>query len=391
MALPTNPEAFPPGEYIREELETRGWSQLDLAEILGRPPQAVNEIISGKRAITPDTAHALADAFGTSAQLWMNLDTAYQLARLPGRDNSISRKAKLYEIAPLKDMQKRGWIERSSNIAVLESQVLDFYGIASLDQPIYLHHAARKSTDYGAISPAQLAWLYRARNLAGAVSTTGKFSKQTLAKALVELAGLKAEVEETRKVASVLARAGIRFVIVEPLPHSKIDGVCFWLANESPVVALSLRFDRIDWFWHTLMHEMAHVENGEGKENPTLDTQLVGSDAQPFDQKMDKEKTADLFASSFLVDQSKLDSFIARVHPLYSRVRIGAFAHKVHVHPGIVVGQLQHRKKIAYAHSREYLVKVKEVVTASTLTDGWGESVQLNSIRASRTQESDSN
>ena len=380
MAISTNPEAFTPGEYIREELEARGWSQLDLAEILGRPPQAVNEIIAGKRAIMPDTARALGDALGTSAQLWMNLETAYQLAKLSVRDDSVSRKAKLYEVAPLKEMQKRGWIEKSSNIAVMESQVLNFYDIPSLDEPIYFRHAARKSTDYGSITPAQLAWLHRARNLARAISATGQFSKSSLAEALAELDKLKANVEETRRVSVVLAKAGIRFLIVAALPHSKIDGVCFWLNEESPVIALSLRFDRIDWFWHTLMHEIAHLKNGEGKDSPTLDTQLVGSDAQPFEQKMDNEKTADLFATAFLVDQSKLDNFIARVHPLYSKAKIAAFAMKVHVHPGIVVGQLQHRGKITYAHSREYLVKVKEMVIASTLTDGWGDAVDLSSI-----------
>ncbi len=377
MPMTTNPEAFAPGNYIREELEARGWSQLDLAEILGRPPQAVNEIISGKRAIMPDTARALGEALGTSAQLWMNLESAYQLAKLAGRDDSVSRKAKLYEIAPLKDMQKRGWIEQSSNIAVIESQVLNFYNIHSFDDPIYLHHAARKSTDYGSITPAQLAWLYRARNLARGISITGEFSKHSLAEAFVELSNLKASVEEARRVPVVLAKAGIRFLIVAHLPHSKIDGVCFWLDEESPVIALSLRFDRIDWFWHTLMHEMAHLKNGEGKDNPTLDTQLVGSDAQPFEQKMDSEKTADLFATSFLVDQSKLDNFIARVHPLYSKAKIAAFANKIHVHPGIVVGQLQHKGKITYAHSREYLVKIKELVISSALTDGWGDAVDL--------------
>ena len=382
MAISNNPEAFAPGEYIREELETRGWSQLDLAEILGRPPQAVNEIITGKRAIMPDTARALADALGTSAQLWMNLETAYQLAKLSGRDDSVSRKAKLYEIAPLKDMQKRGWIEQSSNIAVVESQVLNFYGISGFDQPIYFQHAARKSTDHGSITPSQLAWLYRARNLARAVSITGPFSDRSVAEALVELDKLKADIEETRRVPAVLAKAGIRFVIVAPLPRSKIDGVCFWLDDKSPVIALSLRFDRIDWFWHTLAHEIGHLKNGEGKESPTLDTQLVGSDAQPFDQKMDSEKAADQFATGFLVDQSKLDNFIARVHPLYSKVRIAAFANKVQVHPGIVVGQLQHRGKITFAHSREYLAKVKQVVVASALTDGWDDAADMSSVGA---------
>ena len=49
-------EIFPPGEFIREELEARNWSQLDLAEIMGRPPRVVNELIAAKRSITPDTA-----------------------------------------------------------------------------------------------------------------------------------------------------------------------------------------------------------------------------------------------------------------------------------------------------------------------------------------------
>jgi HTH-type transcriptional regulator / antitoxin HigA len=377
MALLTNPEVFAPGDYIREELEARGWSQLDLAEILGRPPQAVNEIIAGKRAITPDTANALADAFGTSAQLWMNLEGSYQLARVSNRDDSVSRKAKLYKIAPLKDMQKRGWIEQSSNVAVIEAQVLSFYGIKNLDDPVYFHHAARRSTDYSSITPAQLAWLYRARNLARAVSVTGAFSDATLAAALSELAKLKTDAEESRKISAVLASAGIRFLIVAPLPHTKIDGVCFWLDDQSPVIVVSLRFDRLDWFWHTLMHEIAHLKKGEGKERPTLDTQLVGSDAQPFEEKVASEKEADLFALRFLVDQGKLDNFIARVHPLYSKVKIAAFANKIHVHPGIVVGQLQHREKIAYAHSRDFLAKVKDVVIASALTDGWGETVWI--------------
>lgn len=89
MAQRINPEAFIPGEYIREELVERGWTQMDLAEILGRPPQVVNEIVAGKRSITPETARGLADAFGTSAQLWMNLEASYQLSRVSTKDDTV--------------------------------------------------------------------------------------------------------------------------------------------------------------------------------------------------------------------------------------------------------------------------------------------------------------
>ena len=75
-------EGFLPGEFISEELDERGWSQADLAEIIGKTPGTVNELIKGKRKVTPDTAEGLAAAFGTSAEYWTNLETAYQYWQL---------------------------------------------------------------------------------------------------------------------------------------------------------------------------------------------------------------------------------------------------------------------------------------------------------------------
>jgi HTH-type transcriptional regulator / antitoxin HigA len=65
-------EVFPPGEFIREDLEARSWTQADLAEILGRDLRLVNQLVGGKRAITPETAKGLAQAFGTGPEFWMN-------------------------------------------------------------------------------------------------------------------------------------------------------------------------------------------------------------------------------------------------------------------------------------------------------------------------------
>ena len=72
-------EVSPPGEFLREELETRGWTQADLAEFMGRPLRSINEIINGKKAITAETAIGLGEAFGTSAEYWMNLESAFRL------------------------------------------------------------------------------------------------------------------------------------------------------------------------------------------------------------------------------------------------------------------------------------------------------------------------
>jgi HTH-type transcriptional regulator/antitoxin HigA len=87
-------ESFHPGEYLGDELKERGWSQLKFAKIIGRPVQVVNEIINGKRGITAPTAKAIGLAFGTGAEVWMNLQVAYDLHRAADPDPAIAKRAK---------------------------------------------------------------------------------------------------------------------------------------------------------------------------------------------------------------------------------------------------------------------------------------------------------
>jgi addiction module HigA family antidote len=78
---PSNRVPTHPGEILREEfLVPLGQTQVALAEHLGVPLQRINEIVRGKRGITPDTAWLLAQAFGTTPQFWLNLQAAYDLA-----------------------------------------------------------------------------------------------------------------------------------------------------------------------------------------------------------------------------------------------------------------------------------------------------------------------
>lgn len=371
-------EVFPPGEFIREELEERGWSQVELAEILGRTPRLVSEIITGKRAITPDTAKAIGDAFGTSAQYWMNLESAYQLWKAQEADQAIARRARLYQLAPIKEMVKRNWIEPSENVEVLEQRILKFFGLHSLDEePVYIPHAARKSTPYANITPSQRTWLYRAWHLAHAVSAE-TFTKSLFANGLTCLQRLMGSVEDIRLVPRTLAEMGIRFLVLEALPQTKIDGVCFWLNAQTPVIVLSLRFDRIDAFWHSLGHELYHVKNGDGLHDlPLIDTDMIreNGDEESQKEKPENEKKASEFATEFLVRSKDLKDFIARTAPLYSMSKIDRFAQRIKIHPGLVVGQLQYRGEISYAQYRKLLEKMRHLVAQSALTDGWGHSL----------------
>ncbi len=99
-------QVFPPGDFIREELEARGWTQDHLARIIDRPVQAVNAIINAKKEITPATAIALGAAFGTSAKFWLNLETAYRLAQAAPADPSIAARAR--QALPKKTLRLAG-------------------------------------------------------------------------------------------------------------------------------------------------------------------------------------------------------------------------------------------------------------------------------------------
>jgi HTH-type transcriptional regulator/antitoxin HigA len=372
-------EVFPPGEYVRDELEARGWTQDVLATIIDRSPRLVNEIITGKRAITPDTAQVLAEAFGTSAQVWMNLESAYRLSRVQSRGNLIARRARLYSKGPVKEMVKRGWIGPSDSIDVLEERVQTFFELPNLDaDPIPLPHAARKSTSYAAVTPAQCAWLFRAKHLAAGM-TARPFTAVRLQEGLARLRELRQSIDDIRHVPQVLSDAGVRFLVVEQLPNSRIDGSAFWLDAKSPVVVLSLRYDRIDWFWYTLMHDLMHIVHGDGHptasthgEHQFVETDLVGQNAMPISERPPMERKADKAASEFLLPPARLNEFTKRVRPRYSKQAIVDFAKQAGVHPGIVVGRLQFRHDIPFSHSREMLEKVRDVVVEAALTDGWG-------------------
>lgn len=363
-------EVFAPGDFLSEELDARGWSQTELAEILARPPRLISEIICGKRAITPETAKGLAAAFGTSAQMWMNLETSYQLSNAKIAEVEVSRRAKLYGKFPVKEMIRRGWIEASENIDVIEQRFLEFFGISSLDDTPPFAHAARKRGYESDSTMTQLAFLYRAREVAKAVHAS-KYSSVALRNAIPELRSCMEYVDEIKNVPTILSKAGVRLVVIEYLPTSKMDGACFWI-EDSPVIVLSLMHDRVDNFWFNLFHEVDHVLHGEGKEHPIYELIDQGEDELPAN-----EIRANKAAADYCIPTTELEGFIARVNPLFSAAAIIGFARRLNVHPGIVVGQLHRRDMIPYSHHRKMLAKIRNIATSSILTDGYGNKLAL--------------
>lgn len=363
-------ELFPPGEHIEEELDARGWSKGDLADVMGRPAQLVSGIISGRRSITLETAEDLAAAFGTSAEFWINLDTSYRLwkNRIDNPDddrNSVRKKAAIYEYAPVNEMIRRKWIpDVKGDVGRLEREICGYLGTLRVGETPQVDLVARKTADETTI--AHIAWYCRARELAKPLKAE-KYTDSRREKAIAELRALAKNAEDIRHVPDVLSRGGIRLVIVEHLQKTKIDGAAFWLDSRSPVIVMSMRHGRIDYFWHTLGHELGHIS---AKDGGAIDVDLVGGTCDAV--VTEREQLADAYASEMLVPQDRLVRFITRKGKYFSKESIIGFAEVIGVHPGIVVGQLQYRGAIKWTHSREMLVSVRDEITESALTDGWG-------------------
>jgi HTH-type transcriptional regulator/antitoxin HigA len=222
----------------------------------------------------------------------------------------------------------------------------------------------KRTIKESSLNNAEKAWLARARQLARACPVAS-FNENNISALKAELRRLAAKTQAAHRVPELLTGAGIRFVVVEPLPSVRVDGVAFWLDASSPVIAISLRFDNIGSFWFTLLHELDHIEHRDTFSFDDLQS-------TPNDE---AEKRASNNAANLLIPQQELEAFIRACSPRYSEARINNLATRLQIHPGIIVGQLQHRGEVSYAAHRKLLTKVRDVITQLAFTDGWGQPV----------------
>lgn len=349
-ANPRPARVVPPGQIIERELNARGWTQKDLAEIMGRPPQAINEIVRARKRITPETAYQLAEAFGTSPELWINLEARYRL-HLAGEereDARIAQKSRIYGRVPMSELLRRSWIEAVESIDELEREVCTFLEIDSLDQEPQIVASFRYPPTREPELNAQIAWVQRVKHLARA-QAAAVFDVTRLRAAIPTLLSHAAKAEDVAQIPALLLSLGVHFVVVPHLEHTYVDGAAFTLEGH-PVVALTLRYDRIDSFWFTLLHELAHVVAGhEGIFLDNLDEQNGNG----------TEDEANRMARDWLIDSDVFASFVRVTQPYFSGTEISRFAQGLGRHSGIVLGRLQYDGLVPYRNLRALLVKVK--------------------------------
>jgi len=338
--------AVPPGELLAEELEARGMTQRELAGRTGRPGQKISEIINGKKSITYDTALELEKVLGIPAHFWVNLEASYQLSKARLREKSqLEEQEHWLEFFPVRELRARQYIPRSRNKRETVAALLKFFGVASFSTLRQREEALLqyRITPKSEVSEGSLwAWLQAGDIEAGEINTA-PYNERRFLDALGEIRGLTAERPEAffPRMRELCASAGVAFVVIKEFPKSGANGVARWLSAGKAMIQLSTRRRWTDIFWFSFYHEAKHV----------LDRDKKRTFVRRINDDPDAEAAADRFAAEWLIPPDEWAGFVAS--GAWSPVRVREFAELVGIHPGIVVGRLQHEMLVPHAKLNE--------------------------------------
>lgn len=352
--------AVHPGEILAETLEARRMKKTDLAERCRLSPKTVSQILSGKAHVTPETAIQLEKVLGVSASIWSNLDTNYRLfkAKLAAREEFSKHKGWINQF-PIKQLIKQGIIERKKNPVEMIEQLLDFFGVGSIavwQEGIRQWQVAfRRSPSFQSSPGSVAAWL-RIGELRAQGVDCAPYNKFKFVKALKEIRRLTCEDSDVfePKLRQLCAEAGVALVFVSELAGTHLSGATRWIDKDKALIMLSLRYKTDDHFWFSFSHEAGHILH-HSRKSIFLDEQKM--------ELNDEEEWADQFAADMLIPNRVYDSFVAGKE-YNTGTAIRAFAQRLGIAPGIVVGRLQHDKIIPF-RSFNYLKRKCRLVKRS--------------------------
>ena len=343
-------EVSPAGETLLELIEERGIAQSELSRRMGRPLNAINEIVLGSKEITEDTALELERVLGTPALFWLTRESRYRefLARQRDADRAPDRMAWLDSL-PLKEMQCANLLPAGRLNAAFKSTLIEpalrFFGVASPEgwqkqyqtvQAAFRRSNPAKQTDNAAIT----AWL-RLGEIEAQRRETSAFNAEKLQASLGGMRALsvKSAPEIGTALKELCAQAGVVLLFVPAFQGTHVSGVARWLGDR-PLIQLSLQGKWNDIFWFNFLHEVGHVLK-HPKRAVFLDD---ASSPDALDSK--EEQEANQFAGDTLI-APKDRKCLGRLD--LNAPAIQAFAKSIGIHAGIVVGALQHQGLMHYA------------------------------------------
>lgn len=316
-----------PIDAILFRLEQKGLQQKDLIPIIGSKSR-VSEILAGKRRLTIPMVRKLSAhlEIPVSALVEENQPESSQLEAEP-------------PLSLVREIIKRGWIQggrvTARNAKDFVARLFEKVGTPNLG-PAYL----RSSIHTGIAGPINIyalrLWvarvLIKSRELPVA---RGKFHRTGLGDELLgELARLSWLDSGPRAACDFLAKHGIAVVIESHLPGTALDGAAILDTDGTPVIGLTLRYDRLDNFWFTLMHECAHVV----RHLETPGETFVDDTEKSFDTDV-KEIEANRLARDTLISQEVWRRCDA--NRLKTVEAINALADELKIHPAIVAGRIR--------------------------------------------------
>lgn len=337
--------AIPPGEYLEEVLEDVEISQAELARRMGRPPQAINEIIKGDKAITPETALQLEQVLGVSAQFWSNLEAEFRLILAKQKQQEeIKLEESLISKFPYLHLSRLNLVEKTRDKPKKVVELRRFFGVSSLKhiRTVKEFAPAFRQQEKSTTSQESLASWLRAGHVLADKREVNKFNKGKLEQSIPKLRELTNVIEPNdliKKITSVLADCGVVLVLVPTFPKSYTTGATFWIGKNKAVIMMSLRGAWSDIFWFSLFHEIGHIL--------LHDKRVTFLESGKFDSQYKKQESeADTYSQKSLIPLNAYKNFLKDED--FSSLSIKKFSESIGIFPGIVTGRLQHDKKLPH-------------------------------------------
>jgi len=336
--LPTEPVI--PGETLKEHLEAIGMKQTALAKRMGRPIKTINEIIHGKAEITARTALELEKVLGITSEFWLNLELNYRTAKARAdAARKLTEECKYVSSFPYAEIANWGWIRKTKKKQEKVLELIKFLGLSSLKQvPKVWPVAYRKCPKYEPSPEAISVWLRKGEIEAYKVET-GQYQKKSFLTALKNIKSRMAveSADFYDEMISECSGAGVVLIFVPHLKKTYVNGAARWLSPRRALIQLTIRYRYRDIMLFSLFHEAAHILL-HGISEQFIDFKSRGGS--------EKEAEADKWAANFLIKPNKWRKFIERED--FSKNSVIQFSKEIEVGPDIVVGRLQHERKIGF-------------------------------------------
>ncbi len=321
-----------PIEAIKFRMEQMNLTPRDLVPLFGSRSR-VSEVLSGKRALSLSMMRALHKGLGIPAKALL------QEQFLPGAGEDAIE----WERFPIREMTKRGWLTNRAQDTQRQARNIMKGFFAPLGQdwaPVALYKQTHYVRSVRQMDPyAIAAWKAYVCIRALETKMPVEFKPNAISLEFMhELAHLSVLSDGPRHVGDYLKNVGICFIVEPHLPETYLDGAAILAAKGRPVLALTLRHDRVDNFWFVLMHELAHIW-----QHLDSGTSAFYDDLDVEDSESNQEQEADRIAGEALIPEEDWRKSPART--LRTPEAVEHLANKLRIHPAIVAGRIRHHYK----------------------------------------------